>query len=155
MTEPRQQPYIFAHLALPGLFFRTPESMLTNLEENGAEFLRYLWRQIGLKEGQHDEAAGMQIQVTCQPLAAGRVALIQLPPPERPTEAHLLALCHLPDGARFFTLELGENLDGSLRTVFCEWDTNGRHYNHGDGPAAEDTPAFLTTIQRFLDENPA
>ncbi len=150
MTEPRQQPYIFAHLALPGLFFRTPGSMLTNLEENGAEFLRYLWRQIGLEEGQHDEAAGMQIQVTCQPLATGRVALITLPPPERPTEAYRLALCLLPDGARFFTLELGENLDGSLRTVFCEWDANGRHYNHGNGPIAGDESAFLAMTELLL-----
>lgn len=153
MTEPRPQPYIFAHLALPGLFFRTPESMLDNFETNGAEFLRYLWRQIGLKEGQHDEAAGMQINVACHTLAGGRVALIQCPPPERPTEAYRLALCHVPDNPRFFTLELGENLDGSLRTVFCEWDATGRHYNHGEGPAAEDESAFLTVVQSRIAES--
>lgn len=153
MPDPRRQPYIFAHLALPALFLRAPESMLTNLEENNVEFLRYLWRQIGLKEGEHDEHAGMQITVACQPLAEGRMAIIELPLPERPTEAYRLALCDVPDNPRYFTLELGEKLDGSPRTVLCEWDANGRHYNYGDGPEAEDTAAFITAVRSTLDEN--
>lgn len=150
MADPRQQPYIFAHIALPALFFRTPESMLQNFQDQGPEFLRYLWRQIGLKEGQHDELAGMQINVSVHKTEAESIGLITLPSPANPTEAYFVAAVWAAGEARYFTLELGQNLDGSTRTVFCEWDAHGRHFNRGDGPPADSPQAFLDAVKREL-----
>ncbi|TAK14797.1 MAG: hypothetical protein EPO32_00460 [Anaerolineae bacterium] len=150
MADPRPQPYIFAHLALPALFFRTPESMLQNFSDQGPEFLQYLWRQIGLKEGQHDELAGMQIRVTVHKSETFTIGLIAFPPAAVATEAYYAAAVWSPEAARYFTLELGENLDGTTRTVFCEWTSNGRHYNYGDGPPAEDSGSFLELVKLRL-----
>ncbi|MBI3158035.1 MAG: hypothetical protein HYZ26_00360 [Chloroflexi bacterium] len=150
MPEPRPQPYIFAHLALPALFFRAPESMLRNFEQEGPEFLRYLWRQIGLEKGGHDEAAGMQIQVEIHKEAREIIGLISLPAPQNATEAFFVAAVHSPERARYFTLELGERLDGSAYTVLCEWDTEGRHLNYGEGPAPDDVRAFLAAIRQHI-----
>jgi hypothetical protein len=95
---------------------------------------------------------------------AGRpAALIRMPEPQAATEAHFVAVVlnhELAEPAKpppepeayYFTLELGVSSDGSLRTVFCEWDESA-HRNHGDGPPA-DARAFLDHVARHLASRP-
>lgn len=53
----------------------------------------------------------------------------------------------------FFTLELGENIDGQQRTMLCQWqredDGSVRHVSHGDGPEPT-REAFLAAVGRVL-----
>lgn len=60
-----------------------------------------------------------------------------------------------PVPVRYFTLEKGQNLDGSDRTVLCEWErheTGPRHENFGDGPAP-DPEAFLAAVTGLVLES--
>jgi hypothetical protein len=152
MAEPRPQPYIFAHIALPALFFRMPEGMLRNFAEGGPEFLRYLWRQIGIEHGTHDEVATLQIEVEVHKSPNETIGLITLPAPQVPTEAYFAAAIHAGERARYFTLELGERLDGSAYTVLGEWQAGGRHLNYGAGPPAGDAAAFLAAVRQRIQD---
>jgi hypothetical protein len=91
---------------------------------------------------------------------AGRpTALVRLPEPRATTEAYFVAVVlnhELAEPVKpapevevfYFTLEKGFSMDGSLRTVFCEWDAS-THKNYGDGPPA-DARLFLDHIAAHL-----
>ena len=62
-----------------------------------------------------------------------------------------------PVPVRYFTLELGMNLDESARTVLCEWqreEHGPRHVNYGDGPDATED-AFLAAVTAHVLQTPA
>ena len=85
--------------------------------------------------------------------------IFKFPLPKKVPEAYLAAVVlqdhalqsslSWADGFRYFTLERGEHLDGSPRTVFCEWTADERHLNYGEGPPAN-SAAFLGRVGEFL-----
>ncbi|MCR9145165.1 MAG: hypothetical protein NXI24_23205 [bacterium] len=50
---------------------------------------------------------------------------------------------------RFFTLEVGQTLEGQARTVIGEWTHDESHLNYGTGPAPS-LPEFLGAVEELL-----
>jgi len=151
--EPREHHYVFAHYTLraacthdPAWFFATIGSA------ERQKFVAWLWdttaKRVGRPVAELDPA---DLAVTTGKLKDNPVIVFTMPPAEAVGEAHLVALvltglatasAERPAGVLCFTLEHGTTLDGSPRTVLCEWTPQG-HRNLGDGPPA--------TVQAFLD----
>jgi hypothetical protein len=145
--SPRQQHYVFAHVALAQIFAREPHDLWSRLSsEAGTAMLQGLWRRIGAEcpEKERAEEAGLSLSI--ETLGAREAAVITLPRPLAPAEAYMVALIRDPprkkflftvrrESFRYVTLELGiDIMSGGGRTVLCEWLPDGSRANHGDGP---------------------
>ena len=160
LSEPRPHHYVLAHHVMrevcaddPLRFF----AVIASPERD--QFLAWMWDLAG-RHAKH-RATDMsvdQIRVTTCRLGESPTIVFTLPETRAVAEAHLVGvvLDRLPAegdvsdtiGFRYFTLEHGTNLDGSARTVLCEW-ADGNHRNFGNGPAA-DAEAFLQAIEQKL-----
>lgn len=150
VSDPKAQHYIFVHRALPSVFYSDPKKFIALLTQDGRGFLHFLWDRVWERELKSNRMAGNRIAaygLDCEirKLQDGAtLALITLPPPKGMTEAYFVAAVYRPSRrtlfpkqetlARFITLEYGRNLDGSPRTVLCEWTDTHLHDNMGDGP---------------------
>jgi hypothetical protein len=139
MEGPRLHHYIFAHKAIPSLFFYDPEKFLYILSVHAEAFLRDYWNIIGEKMDKTELVASGGLACEVRKIFNGDVgALITLPPPERITEAYFVAPVYRPQAdskterTRFFTLEF--NPEYHNKSVLCEWEAEGSHLNNGDGP---------------------
>lgn len=172
MPHPRTQHYNFAHRLLPSIAMEMGALsvlMLANPDKNNL-FLEDVWRDCGQDAVGDDLVAPNGLGVSVSRAGDQLIAIVTLPKPKRITEAHFVAIISdLPpetddDEAdvseeaqdvlrlilrsmpiRYFTLEKGADLEGSTRTVFCEWTSEHRHLNMGDGPAPSEDQFF-----RFL-----
>jgi hypothetical protein len=157
---PRAHPYLFAHRILPQALAKDPERIIAILHsDDGNAFLRTLWQAVGeqLEEKERLPPDGLECCMT-RANENYRAAVICLPPPERMTEAYFTALVVFPAKRafwsrrrapwRYYTLEYGTELDGTGRTVFCQWK-DGDHLNFGDGPPPE-KEAFLERVLQNL-----
>jgi hypothetical protein len=146
-TSPRRQHYVFAHQYLREKAERMPVETVEMLSNPTAtNYLSTLWVTLAFSsQAEEDEfipADGIecfpiQISDTCS------AVIVQLPPPERITEAYFVAIVVWHDGShsqseakvrhRYITLELSENLSGIRHTILGEWK-DGNHQNHGEGP---------------------
>ena len=152
--KPRKHHYLVAHETLPLLFYRNPIEFLVRSNEEKDNFVRIIWVKTGEKfiENLNDRLPPTGLFV--QPFNQGQIygAIFVFPEPRAITEAHMTcALGKLRkmsfdneelDNCRYLTLEHGESVDGSPRTVFCAWEKDGTHLNFGDGPE-NDIDAFL------------
>jgi hypothetical protein len=147
---------------LPQLAFSAPEKFLAFLERNGSTFLEYFWNECGkhLAEEQRLEPEGLGCNI--YPLDDDIVAAcITLPQPTEMPEAYFAAFVHRPASedpldskrsfTRYFTLEYGQRIDGSPRTVLCEWTADGSHLNYGDGPPPQ-MDLFINSIESLLSD---
>jgi hypothetical protein len=161
--QPRCPHYTFAHQALRSVALADPLPCLGLLASADAgRFLAGLLESVS----EHCAALGEKADFTADdirvhPTRVGSYpcAVVQMPPPRAITEAFFVALVLLaapedpperPEDARlrYFTLEKGFSLDGSERTVLCEW-TETRHVNYGDGPAPH-VEAFVAAVSELL-----
>jgi hypothetical protein len=154
MTEtldPRPHYYNFAHLALPELFTRDADKLMRSLAENGNGFLNYLWDSVGKYEG---TAITVDEHIRVELIEKGslKIAFIELPKPERPTEAWFAAPVFDPIAgiSRYFTLELGITGDGKATAYLGEWRTV-QHLNWGVVHTASKV-AFLKAIETQLNK---
>ncbi len=150
--------YAFAHLVLPEFAAAYPADFFALMpSEHCDQLLDLLWREAEAKAGPlpegFDEAS---TKVTCGAIDSKPAVVVEMPRPTVIAEAFFVAIVSLtglpsheqPTDAnlRCITLELGRNLDGSSRTVLCEW-RYGTHYNYDDGP-----PPTLFDFCRAVDE---
>ena len=163
MTPDRKQHYVFAHQALPEIFFRDPGALIDSLEKDGETILGYLWRQVGDYLGEHDQEAAKELAVEVVNQQNPMIGMVTCPTPRQTTEVYFIALAYRPDQghvkglSRYFTLEYSLTFGEDPRpaTVFCEWD-HAIHRNYGDGPEP-DRQAFLEVVHNKLessDDNP-
>ena len=156
--EPRKHHYYFAHEYLPEMAAADARSLIARLRERSAnDYLTFLWTSAG-----HDITAAGGAILPADGLHCFAVeladnwfgVLVQFPRPTRVLEAYFAAIVlearrPLATDHRYFTLELGENIiDGSMRTVMCEWDEE-RHINYGDGPEP-DSQKFCQRLGQLL-----
>jgi hypothetical protein len=147
---------------LPQLAFSAPEKFLAFLERNGSTFLEYFWNECGkhIAEEQRLDPEGLGCNI--YPLDDDIVAAcITLPQPTEMPEAYYIAFVHRPASedpldskrvfTRYFTLEYGQRIDGSPRTVLCEWTADGSHLNYGDGPPPQ-MDLFINSIESLLSD---
>jgi hypothetical protein len=144
---PRPHHYQFAHRALPQVAFQDADRFLGELGgTGGAALLNHLWGFVGERvreSGQPTLAALLPPPTVCH-LELGTAYVVTLPPALASPEAHLVAFVALPrepgaavdDWLRYFTLELGQSLEGKPYTVLAAWNSEGTHLNFGPGPAA-------------------
>lgn len=79
--------------------------------------------------------------------------IIEMPPPRRDTECYFMAVTFKDPGTPYyFTLE--RNRAAANSTMFCSWDSQGSHLNHGEGPPP-DKESFAACIARQLCRNAA
>jgi hypothetical protein len=155
--ETRQGHYMFAHYALRYVALSDPLYYLAVLlSPDGPKWLDDLLMTVAehLRPGEAPpdfRAADCRIHT----IRAGAYpcAVVELPTPRAMAEAYFTAAVLLHDPTqeqtdladapvRYFTLELGFDLDSKPRTVLCEWTKSGAHVNFGDGPAP--------TVEQFL-----
>lgn len=170
--SPRAHHYYFAHAALKELAFEDPERLVIAMAAPEAEtFLTELWEAVGkdvasmaVQQQQGGESDPQIVPAEGLEAIPARVAsrpaaLVRLPEPRATTEAYFVAVVlnhELTEPVKpapepevfYFTLEKGFSTDGSLRTVFCEWDETS-HKNFGDGPPA-DPRRFLDHVAAHL-----
>lgn len=161
------QHYVFAHRALPSVTFQDPTRMLAVLcGPDATRLLHDLWEQAGSHcspEGKRTPE-GLSVE-------AGRagsdsiVAVIRLPSPGDIGEAHFVALVAKlasPDApsldklayTRCFTLERGVDFRTDQPCTFlCEWAEDGKHVNHGVGPAISEDAFVQAIFAELADDN--
>ena len=156
--RPRCQHYTFAHLALRDAFFAGPEHLVRVLRsDQDAKGLQWLWQHVGefcTESGQPVEPGPAHLRIHSAHLGGGDCIVVEMPQPLFTTEAHFVALLIDLEGEsaflnRYLTLERGDGFDGSPRTVFCEWRSDGAHINFGDGPEVT-VDAFVAAIKRLI-----
>lgn len=152
LTEARCCHYVLAHIALRSLAFDEPLAFLGMLASpDASRFLanvvRSVTEQCREREPRPDLAAD---DLTVHKVRVGRYpcVAIEFPAPRAITEVYFVAAVLLADpdedlpdpknvALRYFTLEKGTQIDGTSRTVFCEWTAEGTHHNFGSGPAPQ------------------
>jgi len=159
-TEPRDHHYVFAHYTVREICEQDPLqffSIVASPEQ--PKFLALLWELTAKRIGKPaSEVNAAELSVTTGRVKDCPAIIFTMPPPEAPAEAHFVAVLLTgsaePGGEtsqaqfRYFTLEHGKNLDGTTRTVMCEW-ADGAHRNFGDGPAAT-VEAFIGAVERQI-----
>ena len=173
--------YAFAHSFVPQYVFQNPFAFFSYLYRQdlpgGAmepcRFIQSRWatmfeRALGLTEKFQAGDQGpvfrrvSDLSMSVQTLGGRASALIQLPPPENPTEAYFVcAVLMAPaascstwprdTAARIFTLE-AMMPDASMRGnggILCEWTKTGSHQNMGLAIPAQAGP-FLEALESVL-----
>lgn len=156
LSEPREQHYMFAHQCVRQVSADDPLQFFSVIASEEQEpYLAWMWSVCAKHVKQpSSELSVADVKVTTCRIHEYPVVILKMPEPRAVAEAHYVAvvLMHggseLPPedvGVRYFTLECGTNMDGTPRTVFCEWAADGNHLNFGDGPQA-DIEAFIQAI---------
>jgi hypothetical protein len=167
---PRPHHYAFAHDYLPGILWHDPALLLFALftanEEFREEQIHIRWGVVGERFDPAERLPDRGLCCSTHALADGhQAAVITLPPAERPTEAHMVAIVYRPPRRRlllwrteailrYFTLELSFDPEsGGWLSALCDWTPHG-HLNYGEGPP-NDVAAFLGAIHRLLNKKRA
>lgn len=139
--------YILAHLALRSIALNDSIGFLAiTVSEKFEAFLEDLLNDIDKEVAQKRTFSAKDVKVHASQVNGFPCAVLVLPEPQEPAEAHMVALVvpisqesdlspqgETPQG-RYFTLELGVSLSGDQQhTVLCEWDESS-HLNYGEGP---------------------
>jgi len=173
-SEPSEGPstdYIFAHMALRGLAQASPIQFLAIAPSpDFPKLLDPLLADLAEDCGQPTSFSSSDLRVR-----AGRVKpksapgesypmiLLELPEPQKPSEAHMIGFVVMIDPAtlkeppppeeietRYFVLEKSFEFDGVPHNVLGEWGQGQfQHINHGEGPA-RNPKEFVKAISRLL-----
>jgi len=145
--EPREHHYVFAHYTVRKVCEQDPLQFFAIVASpEQPKFLAWLWELTAKRVGKPiAEVNPAELSVTTGRVKDYPAIIFTMPPPEAAAEAHFVAVLltsgPMSEGEasraqfRYFTLEHGKNLDGTLRTVMAEWAEDA-HRNFGDGPAA-------------------
>lgn len=159
-SEPRDHHYVFAHQTVREVCANDPLKFFAILASaDRAQFIAWLWHMAEKRVGKplSDVDPSKLVVTTCR-VKDSPTAILKMPTAVGPAEAHFVGVLltnfqQSADAAnevtfRYFTLEHGMNLDGTVRTVMCEW-AKGSHLNFGDGPPAT-VEAFVEAIERII-----
>lgn len=162
MSGGPSQHYTFVHRALRSVLFRDPSWFFAVLNgPDAGRLLGDLWARAGERAPADARRAGEGLRAQTFVEGPHLYALITLPPPAEPAEAHFAAaVAGFGDPAapsldrlawsRFFTLEHGLDFRTEEPCTFlCEWTQEGRHRNLGAGPEA-DAGAFVRALEELL-----
>jgi hypothetical protein len=150
LSEPRRHHYLFAHRFVRAACAADPLRFFAIMASNEqAQFINHIWRLVckQLDGREADDFKMSDIRVSPTRLRNYPAVIITMPEPRALAEAYFVVIVLFfeidADNSkleeppfRYFTLECGMNLDGTDRTVLCEWNKEG-HVNFGDGPKPE------------------
>jgi len=152
----RPHHYCFAHQALPGVLQANPSAFMRRMgSDEATPFLDWMWKKAEEHAKARAETSFADLRHRGFMLEGCKTAVITLPAPQATSEAYMVAAVLIespgdstPARARFFTLELHENLDGSRSTALCEWvGTSHRLLGFGTAP---DITAFVAAVKERL-----
>ncbi len=157
LSEPRELHYIFAHQGVRQACVDNPLQFFSIIaSEEQRKYLAWMWDTCAkyVKKQSSDLSVDDVLVTTCR-IGPYPAVILRMPEPRAVAEVHYIAAVLMFNGEselppedvaiRYFTLECGINLDGTLRTVFCEWTDDDAHLNFGDGPQA-DVEAFVQAV---------
>ncbi|BBB62461.1 hypothetical protein UNDKW_4188 [Undibacterium sp. KW1] len=157
LSEPREQHYVFAHQGVRQACVDNPLQFFSLMaSEEQKPYLAWMWDVCAkyVKNPSKELSVDDVVVTTCR-MGPYPAVILRMPEPRAVAEVHYIAAVlmvngenELPQedvGIRYFTLECGINLDGTPRTVFCEWTDDDAHLNFGDGPQA-DVDAFAHAV---------
>ena len=164
LDEPRCAHYTLAHVALREFALRRPLDFIEILATPEARrLLSYLLERVS--DSCEGSGSGPDFDVDDLKVHTARVgdypcAIVEMPRPRAMAEAYFVAAVlnikldeESPGPAdptlRYFTLEKGLSLDGSHRTVLCEWTADGTHSNYGDGPPPQ-LESFVPALEKMV-----
>ena len=145
-SEPREHHYDFAHHALRWAYRQYPKDFFSVVgSPSQAKFEAWLWRETEERIGRPmADIDPSELEITIRTVRGCPAIIVKMPTPIAVTEAYFVGIlptesqecAEVPEeiAFRYFTLEYGSNLDGTSRTVLCEW-VGENHINFGDGPA--------------------
>ncbi len=152
--------YLFAHLALPSAAFANPLGFLVAMaqpEEEQQRTLKDLWERVCRHQSDSSTPTPESFEVHRLRLCGWAGLVVELPEPQRTTEAYLVAfLVKLPEGEKpsplnlpmhYFTLEQGSN----LAALLAKQNGIEEPYKSRVIAALRDKPRLLLTL---LDEPP-
>ena len=161
LSEPRQDHYWFAHRVVRDACQQNPIQFFAGFSgirsDNQYKLIQWM---LDLTESLAGEPVTVlsfeNLDVITDLIADCPSIIITMPPPLAITEAYMIGVVLTGEAEektqdesfRYFTLELGQNADGNLRTVICEW-TDEAHLNFGDGPSVS-VDAFVQAIENKL-----
>ena len=153
--------YVLAHTAFrkacegdPLFFFEAIASAKKD------DFLRALWRMVcemcsSSGEPTFDIA---DVAITTRRINNYPAVIVEMPPPTAVGQAHFVAIVLMIDASAdaapekpeftYFTLEKGEELGGTVKTVLGGWKGD-MHLNFGDGPPPIQA-AFVAAIEEKI-----
>jgi hypothetical protein len=154
---PRHRHYYFAYEYLPEKAGNNAKDLVDKLRGDSAtDYLNFLWESSCSEVNAVEEEFIPTDDLACFPVeidAEHYGVIVRFPRPKRTLEAYFAAIIvpaksENTNDYRYFTLELGEDLDGSKRTVLCELSED-RHINYGDGSKPEQE-AFAKSLSTFF-----
>jgi hypothetical protein len=136
---PRQHHYLFVHRFLRDRVLKGPLDFFQRLQEdNSIAYLKAHWAILGIQvqegdSGDHGFVPPYGLEIFPMVMWNGcSIIIVQLPKPERMTEAYFAGIAFWEDSGlrRFFTLELTEDELGNIPGgLLCEWSEDG-HRNY-------------------------
>lgn len=156
---PRQPHYVMAHVALRTVCFDRPSLFFgVMVSDEASDFLGDLLgsvqEQIG---GEKADFTAQDLKVHPLRVAHFPTLIVEFPTPRATTEVYFTAaILMAKDGEksdhaelRFYTLELGSDVEGGKRTVLGGWSKDGSHFKLGDGPEPE-LQDFVMALEKQL-----
>jgi len=157
---PRPHHYCFVHRLLPELARNYLGALCgAMLSEQPEQILKEWWDTLAKDLPEAERLPWPSISVDRGREGSHLLILFTFPPPEGSTEAYFSVVIVGPiAGAsvdeinaaprKYYVLEHGFSLDGTVRTVLAEWTSAGTHLNYGDGPTPS-AEAFLSHIKKM------
>lgn len=156
MAKPRCAHYQLAHVALPSIALKDPESFMSLMaSEQATELIGSLLEQV--EEHCADQPPDFDaddVTIHRTRVLGSPFLVLEMPPALLAPEAHLvaawLAINDGPEAAalRYFTLETTDGTS-DLATVIGEWTADGTHLSHGAGPEPS-VEAFVRAITALV-----
>jgi len=132
LQAPRLHHYMFVHRFLRDRVLNGPPEFFQKLQwDDSHYYLGTHWSLVGLKTGEpYVDSDGLEIMPAAR-WHEWSIIIIQLPTPERATEAYLAGIgwCEDSDLRRYFTLELSEDHRDIPGGFLCEWNQD-EHINY-------------------------
>ncbi|MCI0485291.1 MAG: hypothetical protein L0229_01695 [Blastocatellia bacterium] len=161
LSNPRPHHYVFAHQAVKGMVKGDPLQFFSIIASEGQrDFLDWIWDFV-CEHLSGEDPGGLSASdinaATCS-IKTYPAVIISMPEPRAIAEAHFIAIVltgELSEAVasdqiefRYFTLECGTHMDGTERTVMCEW-SGDTHMNFGDGPEP-DLRKFAEVVEKMI-----
>ena len=144
---PRFHHYVFVHTILKDLFFENGVQLIEVFgSPTGRQTLINLWEKVGSDIEGDELLPSENMDVKNYKKNDFEICLIQLPQPEKVTEAYYIALISGPQGKYYYTLEHTYGPD----PVICFWE-NDTHGNTGKHIKA-DGELFVNSVIESIDK---
>ena len=127
-VEPRDHPYVMAHVVYRDFFFRNGFALLQLADEGKlADVLRRTWDELGERLGEDKRVASDGLSVLLAKAEEKLALFVELPEALGRTEAHRICMIFTPPEGeaapegRYFTLERAFTPEDEATTALCEW----------------------------------